>query len=269
MSLSSLDAELVRDWFNARYGERAPATWNRELATLRSAIHWWTGRGWLGADPTSSLARQAEPREGTAAITRTELEGIWLAPSVALREKALWRLLYETAGRAGEVLAFDIEELDRLSKKAPVRSTRGPTDWVFWQSGAAELLDRLLDGRETGPVFLADRQPTQLSSRTEIDPGTGRARLSYRRAAHLFRAQTGWTLHQLRHSALMHAAEDGVSLRTLLTRSRHASARSLERYLPQDSKRSGPRHPRTGPPVTVTPPSYPATHWRATERSDL
>jgi integrase/recombinase XerD len=66
--------------------------------------------------------------------------------------------------------------------------------------------------------------------RLDLDPASGRARLSYRRAAELFQARTGSTLHQLRHSALTHAAEDGTNLPRLLARSRHASVRSLERY---------------------------------------
>ncbi|WP_031162200.1 hypothetical protein [Streptosporangium roseum] len=55
-----------------------------------------------------------------------------------------------------------------------------------------------------------------------LGPGSGRARLSYRRAAELFEAATAdlpggpWTLHQLRHSALTHAAEDGANTSTLL-----------------------------------------------------
>jgi integrase/recombinase XerD len=65
--------------------------------------------------------------------------------------------------------------------------------------------------------------------------------LSYRRAAQLFQASTGWTLHQLRHSALTHAAEDGTSLPLLLARVRHASVRLLERYAAPDPRR---------PPVT-------------------
>ncbi|GAA2415833.1 hypothetical protein GCM10010404_87570 [Nonomuraea africana] len=77
---------------------------------------------------------------------------------------------------------------------------------------------------------------------------TGKARLYYRRAAELFEFHAralanpgvtdpaslelrgGWTLHQLRHSALTHEAEDGTNDPTLLVRSRHASMRSLERY---------------------------------------
>ena len=75
----------------------------------------------------------------------------------------------------------------------------------------------------------------------DLCPVTGRARLSYRRAAEIFEEATrpladplhraqGWTLHQLRHSMLTHEAENGTSTPTLLARSRHASVRSLERY---------------------------------------
>jgi integrase len=39
-----------------------------------------------------------------------------------------------------------------------------------------------------------------------------------------------FTLHQLRHSALTHAAEDGASTLTLMTDSGHTSVQSLARY---------------------------------------
>jgi integrase len=56
--------------------------------------------------------------------------------------------------------------------------------------------------------------------------------LSYRRAAEQFtEATNGWTLHQLRHSALTHLAEDGVDVALLKAKSRHRSLRSLERYV--------------------------------------
>jgi integrase len=58
----------------------------------------------------------------------------------------------------------------------------------------------------------------------------GRARLSYRRAAELLVAQTGWTLHQFRHSALTHLAENDVQLPLLMAKSRHRSLRTLQRY---------------------------------------
>ena len=68
-------------------------------------------------------------------------------------------------------------------------------------------------------------------ARADLDPASGHARLSYRRAADLFHTATGgWTLHQLRHSRLTHLAEAGVQLRILMAKSRHTSLTSLTVY---------------------------------------
>jgi integrase len=64
----------------------------------------------------------------------------------------------------------------------------------------------------------------------DIDPASGRARLSYRQAEDLFKeASGGVTLHQLRHSVLTHDAEDGASTPMFMSKSGHTSAASLAR----------------------------------------
>jgi integrase len=224
-------AKRFVSWFRQRYGQTAPATRLRQLAILRSASASWRRRAWLSMDPTVGLERPNVPLDRTRALTRDQVGSLWRRDDIGVRERALWRLLYETAARANEILSLDIEDLDLPNKRARVRSKGGAVEWVFWQTGAALLLPRLLAGRTTGPVFLADRQPTRAVPTLDRCPLTGRARLSYRRAAELFsHATNGWTLHQLRHSALTHAAEDGTNTPILLARSRHASVRSLERY---------------------------------------
>jgi integrase/recombinase XerC/integrase/recombinase XerD len=140
----------------------------------------------------------------------------------------LWRLLYESAARASEVLALDVIDLDQPNRRARVGSKGGNTDWIHWQTATARLLPRLL----RGPVFLASKRPApaRQPARAGLDPDTGRARLSYSRARELFSGWTGFTLHQLRHSALTHLAEDGMSTLMLQSVSRHASLRTLQRY---------------------------------------
>jgi len=59
-----------------------------------------------------------------------------------------------------EILTLDIGDLDRPGKRARVISKGGDTDWVYYQTGTALLLPRLLAGRTRGPVFLAERAPT-------------------------------------------------------------------------------------------------------------
>jgi len=233
--LAALDepgaSEQLAAWFRRRYAVSSPATRVRQLAILRSACAFWRRRAWITTDPTATLERPSIPLDRTRALTRDQIASLWRRDDVALRERTFWRLLYESAARASEILSLDVADLDLPNKRARVTSKGGATEWVFWQTGAALLLPRLLAGHTTGPVFLADRQPTRAVASVDRCPQTGRARLSYRRAAELFSAATaGWTLHQLRHSALTHAAEDGTNTPILLARSRHASVRSLERY---------------------------------------
>jgi hypothetical protein len=80
-----------------------------------------------------------------------------------MREKTLWRMLYETAARSSEILALDVEQLDLANRRAPVRSKGSQTEWVHWGTGTAHLLPRLLrlpDGtsRTSGPLLLAARK---------------------------------------------------------------------------------------------------------------
>ncbi|GAA2414822.1 hypothetical protein GCM10010404_86290 [Nonomuraea africana] len=51
---------------------------------------------------------------------------------------------------------------------------------------ADALLPHLLEGRHTGPVFLTGRRARVELPPGALDPGSGRAQLSYRRAAELF-----------------------------------------------------------------------------------
>jgi integrase len=233
--LATLDrrrkAEQLAVWFRKRYQNTAPATRVRQLAILRSACAFWRRHAWITTDPTASMERPKVSLDRTRALNREQIASLWRRHDIALRERAFWRMLYESAARTNEILSLNIEDLDLANKRARVRSNGGAVEWVFWQTGAALLLPRLLVSRAAGPVFLADRRPTRAVPSDDRCPATGRARLSYRRAAELFSSATpGWTLHQLRHSALTHAAEDGTNSPILLALSRHASARSLKRY---------------------------------------
>ncbi len=175
--------------FTAAFAGLAPATRARHLSALRSAIAWWTEAGWLAADPTAGWARPKVPVDTTRALTRAQVAAIWKL-GVPLRDKALWRMLYETAARAEEVLGLDVPDLDLPGKRGRVISKGGSTDWVHWQTGAALLLPRMLAGRREGPVFLTARRPARAVAGGDLCPVTGRARLSYRRAEESFELAT-------------------------------------------------------------------------------
>jgi integrase len=146
------------DWFTTRWADAAPATFNRNLDTLRSAIGYWREQEWLAGDPTRALRRRGRAPDRTRALSREEITDLLGRDDIALREKTLWRMLYESAARAGEVLALDVEDLDQRNRCAKVRRKGNAVDVIVWQTGTARLLPRLLRGR-AGPVFLTDAAP--------------------------------------------------------------------------------------------------------------
>lgn len=230
-----LNAERVGGWVTFKWGARSAQTFNVRLSSLRAACEWWRVQDWLVGDPLVRLVPRRVAPDHSRAMHRDEVTAL-LDKDVALREKVLWTMLYETAARAEELLELDIPDLDPANRSATVTRKGGAKDVVAWQTGAARLLPRLLAGRRQGPVFLTDRKAKPGVAVGDIDPSTLRGRLSYRRALELFEQHTAefargpFTLHQLRHSRLTHVAEDGASTPMLMRMSGHSSVRSLGKY---------------------------------------
>jgi len=229
--LGAIPAADVTGWLEESFAGRTPATYNRAIDVMRGAWAWWILQGWASADPTAAMRRRTIAPDRSRALDRREIEQLLTREAIPLRERTLWRMLYETAARSAEVLALDVEDLDLANRRSRVIRKGGAVDVIVWQTGTARLLPRLLKGRRAGPLFLTDRKARVQLPPGDVDPASGRARLSYRQAEGLFReASGGATLHQLRHSALTHDAEDGASTPMLMAKSGHTSVRSLARY---------------------------------------
>jgi site-specific recombinase XerD len=111
------------------YPHLAPASWNRVVATLGSLFAYTTRQGWTATLPAASLERRRLTLDRDAhararSIDQRELRS-FLAASHPLREKTLWWMLYETAARAGEILALDVADLDLPRRRAVVLGKGG------------------------------------------------------------------------------------------------------------------------------------------------
>ncbi|WTZ26307.1 tyrosine-type recombinase/integrase [Microbispora sp. NBC_01389] len=258
LPLEEATPQRVAEVFAAEWGTAAGATWNRHRAALRSFAAWAAGHGLKSADLSAALDRRPEPRGRVRPIARPHLEDLWARPDVAPRERALWMLLYESAAPAEWALSLDVQDLDLRGMSAVVRGRRRR---IRWEAGTAALLPPLVGDRRRGPLFRTDRRPGpgRASATADLCPHTGRSRLSYERAEHLFKRATrdldpggeGYTLHRLRHSRLAHLAEDGWTAPMLMSLSGHTSARTLREFV-----RAGqPAEVTAGPPCP--PPERP------------
>lgn len=179
-------------------------TVNRELSALRSAVGWWQAQGWIRADPTAGL-RHRQPAAAAASLRAEQVDELFRV-TASLREHAFWRVLYDSGAPAGEVLALDADQLDLTRHRVRPRPGARPRASIEWRETTSQILSWLLAGRTWGPVFVTDRRAPVQAITADVCPVTGRARMSYRRAAEIFTALTrpldpagqGWTLHQLR-----------------------------------------------------------------------
>ena len=144
-------------------------------------------------DPLAGIERRPQPRDDTAPIRYDQLHALWTRADIHVREKTLWRMLYETAARANEVLALNVEDLDVGARRAVVRGKGGHRQEVVWASGTARLLPCHLGSRGRGPVFVTHRRPNVAPAIPDLCPDSGMGRLSYRQAWKAFRRTSGWT----------------------------------------------------------------------------
>lgn len=244
----------IGDALATLWGASKPATWNRNRAAVSSWLTWCQAKKkWAAPAVPADAERRREHVDHTKAVGKTKIQRLLSRRDIPLRERTLWRMLYETAARASEILDLNVEDLDPPNRSALVRrkgaaplrrgaSRRDDYDLrpVFWGAGTARLLSRHLQGRTAGPVFLTRRRPHAGRTLTErdVDPVTGLARLHYDTARHELDRYTatdglgtGWSLHELRASSLTHSAEDGASGPLLQGLSGHRDVKSLARYV--------------------------------------
>ena len=235
-AIETVDADALRAHLSAR--NVAPATHNRELAAIKALFGWAHNRGHIDVDPAGTLSRRrltisSEAQRRRKPIPRHQINELLTNRRRQLRDRTLWALAYESAARANELLGLNIEDLDPTARTAIVVGKGGHRETIHWGSLTASLLRQHLATRQThGPVFVADKRSHNTEPASmDRSPVSGAPRLSYRRAAAVFSAASGHTLHQLRHSRLTHLAEDGEDAMLLKALSRHRSIRSLDQYV--------------------------------------
>jgi integrase len=159
--LASVADDEIGEALELLWGTAAVNTWNSRRAGVLSWLGWCRERGYEGPMVPAWAKRLAVPDSETPARSKMLVDRLIARREVHLREKTLWRMLYETAGRSEEILGVNIEELDFAGRRCPVKAKGARTkarrrgqsredyvlEPVYWDAGTAGLLPRLLKGR--------------------------------------------------------------------------------------------------------------------------
>lgn len=157
----------------ARRDERAANTWNKHLSALTSFTAYCGRQDWLSTEPGRRLERRKVTRTRDKAIPRARLDRLFTDDRNPLRERVLWRMLYETCARTEEILSLNVHDLDMEFRRALVVEKGGDRAYVHWETPTARLLPRLWPAAPSG----------RCSSPTGVPQQRGAARLHWATSA--------------------------------------------------------------------------------------
>ncbi len=231
LSLADVDARALAayaaDLAAARPG-RTPsrlsdATRARKLSAVRSLLLATRGPGHVPDVPLRGAPRRRLPRAPTVRDTDALLAGLEGDGPLALRNRALFELVYSAGLRSREAADLQLADVDFEQESLRVLGKGDKERVVPLGEEAAHWLRRYLtDGRPrlaraaTGHVFLSARgKPLDTSTLRRLVPNP----------------------HRLRHAFATHLLEGGADLRTIQELLGHASLSTTQVYSHVDGRR--------------------------------
>lgn len=135
------------------------------LETLRHYISsffaWVTDEGYVSRDPSRRLKRVKVPRKIKKAYTAEEREHLRCLAKTQ-RDLAIMELLYSTAGRIGEVVALNRDDIDFSGKEVLIYGQKGKKERkVYITDECAYHLKKYLGTRtDNNPaLFISEKKP--------------------------------------------------------------------------------------------------------------
>lgn len=135
------------------------------LDTLRHYISsfftWATDEGYINRDPSRRLKKVKVPRKLMKPYTAEEREHL---KDIAKTERdvAIMELLYSTAGRIGEVVAINREDIDFINREIVIYGQKGKKERkVYLTEGCMYHLKKYLASRkdDNPALFVGERKP--------------------------------------------------------------------------------------------------------------
>ena len=237
LDTDDLTAERVREFLTHLEIERGNhvRTCNQRLAGLHAFFNYLAEQApetLAEAQKVAALPRKKSPPPGIPYLERDELEALFAGlptdARTALRDRALLLFLYNTGARVQEAADLTVDSLFLQSQPRVELHRKGniSRNCPLWPE-TAQLLQELLDGRTTGPVFTA----THGRALTRF----GIYKLVRRHTAHLSANKDGGPLRHvsprvMRHSTAAQLLKAGVELNVVSGRLGHVSLNTTNRY---------------------------------------
>jgi integrase/recombinase XerC len=249
--LEDVDHLVIREYLGHLYSlDRQKTSVSRKLAALRSFFKFCVREGLLEENP-ARLVRTPRLPQRLPSVPTTEQVNRFLdacaeqragegskaerdvsARRLLRRDRTLLELLYASGLRAAEVVALDLDDVDRREQMLRVRGKGRKERLVPFGSKAAAALERWLEAREE---LLAAAKGKGVNDALFLN-ARGR-RLTTRAVGLIVKKHSrlfdpNWDLrpHALRHAFATHLLGEGADLRAIQELLGHRSLSTTQKY---------------------------------------
>jgi integrase/recombinase XerC len=235
-TLLTAEHATLRGWLGTLAVEHAARTRARALASVRAFYRHLVRTGRLASSPAAAVRSPKLPQTLPRVLPVDEVFALLAVPGkegpLALRDRALFELLYGSGLRVSEACGLDLDRIDLRSgtvrvlgkgRKERLCPMNGPTVAALraWLERRGELLARPAPRQAPDAVFLNHRggRLTSRSVARHLEATVQRLALQRRVSP-----------HALRHSFATHLLAGGADVRVIQELLGHASLSTTQRY---------------------------------------
>jgi len=234
--INQLDLALLRQWlWEVSQRNAANSTLARKSAAIRSFTAWCLDRGYLQADPGQRLKSPKAQRHLPKVVAKDSLNEIFehlktLATTgdpAAIRDRAVFELLYATGCRVSEICGLDVLSVDLGRNVLRVMGKGSKERVVPFGLPARDALEAYLSVREKLNPSVGETALLLNSKGKRLG-----VRAVYQLVASLLADTPSGAAgpHTLRHTAATHLLDGGADLRAVQELLGHASLGTTQIY---------------------------------------
>ncbi len=238
-SLPDMNRDAVMGFFlHLREKGYTPSTIARKTAAIKSFFHFLASKGFIAEDPTASIDSPRISKSLPRAASVEEIDELLEAPTrattpEALRDKAMFELLYATGMRVTELVSLNLGDVDLSSGSVSCtgrtagKGSRQRTIPVH--ATAIRSVESYLE--KARPFLVRDSDEVALFVNHRGDRLTRQGFwLILKQWAKDTGIKTEITPHTLRHSFALHMLKNGVDLRAVQQLLGHAHISTTQIY---------------------------------------
>lgn len=232
--IKSVDASIIREYMGRMFGNMAPSSMARKIASLRTFFRYCMRQGLVESNPAKEVTTPKVPKRLPKFLTVDEVFALIEAPSpeggaLGSRDRAILELLYASGLRVSELVGLNVGNVDLHAATVRVLGKGRKERIVPMGEKAVAAISKYLESR----VLLVRREPSNEAFFVNHHGG----RLSVRSIERLivkYIKRCGLaksvTPHVLRHTFATHLLNAGADMRSIQELLGHASLSTTQRY---------------------------------------